>query len=216
MNKVEAALVRLGYEYEEVIANDGNPKSEIYLVRNFIVDSEVHEVLKIIGNASEDDWTTHYMGGVKALAERKYQRTDIDNLVKEGLIEITTHWIDKNLGLPNYISEPITERVQDIFDFDPSIKLPGIGTIQRQYEGAPLIEHVDNHSDPSIEYAVIIYINDDYSDGELVFPEMGIEIKPAAKSLLIFPAGERYLHGVKPPGKGPLRYVLPSFVRKMS
>lgn len=216
MNKLESSLVKLGYEYEEAISNDGNPRSEIYVIRNFISESEVHEVLKVIGAASEDDWETHYMRGVEALAERKYQRTDIDNLVKEGLIEITTHWIDKNLGLPYYISEPLSERIQDIFDFDPSIKFPGIGTIQRQYEGAPLIEHVDNHSDPSIEYAVIIYINDDYADGELVFPEMGIELKPAAKSAVIFPSGERYLHGVKPPGNGPLRYVLPSFVRRLS
>ena len=215
MNRVESSLVKLGYDYEEIIANDGGP-SEVYLVRNFISDAEVYEVLKVIGNASEDDWKSHYMSGVEALAERKYQRTDIENLVKEGLIEITTHWIDKNLGLPNNISGPLSERIEDIFDFDPSIKFPGIGTIQRQYEGAPLIEHVDNHSDPSIEYAVIVYINDDYSDGELVFPEMGIELKPSAKSLLIFPAGERYLHGVKPPGSGPLRYVLPSFVRRMS
>lgn len=216
MNKLEAALAKLGYNYEEIISNDDNPRSEIYLVKNFISESEAHEVLKVIGNASEKDWETHYMRGVEALAERKYQRTDIDNLVAEGLIEITTHWIDKNLELPNYISESISDRIKDIFSFDPSIKFPGIGTIQRQYEGAPLIEHVDNHSDPSIEYAVIVYINEDYTDGELVFPKMNIEIRPPALSAIFFPSGERYLHGVKPPGKGPLRYVLPSFVRKIS
>ena len=88
-----------------------------------------------------------------------------------------------------------------------------MGTIQRQYEGARLIEHVDNHADPNIKYAVIMYINEDYTDGELFFRKLDLTIKPPAKSLIIFPSGEEYLHGVKPPGTGPYRYVLPSFVR---
>lgn len=207
MNKLESQLIQLGYDYEEVARG-------VYLIPDFLSDSEVSQVKGCINGASEEDWTTHYMQGVKDLAERKYGRTDIDNLVEEGLIEITTHWIDKNLGLSYDISGPISERIQKIIAFDEDIAFDGIGTIQRQYKDAPLIEHVDNHSDPMIEYAVIMYINDDYKNGELFFGRLGLEIVPPAKSLIIFPSGEDYLHGVKPPGDGPLRYVLPSFVRK--
>lgn len=215
MNKVESELIKLGYDYEELVSKDGTPASEVYLIYDFISQEEADQVFKTIDAASEDDWKTHYMSGVEALAERKYGRTDIDNLLEEGLIEITYHWVDKNLLLPNNISEPISKRIQQIFESDPTVKFPGLGTIQRQYEGAPLIEHVDNHSDPSIKYAVIVYINDNYTDGELVFREMGIETTPPARSAIIFPSGDRYLHGVKPPGPGPLRYVLPSFVREV-
>lgn len=207
MNKLESRIIQLGYEYEEVARG-------VYLVHNFLSDKEVSSVLSLINSATEEDWQTHYMQGVKDLAKRKYDRTDIDNLVAEGKVEITTHWIDKNLGLPYDISGPISERVTKIIEFDEDIAFDGIGTIQRQYEGEPLVEHVDNHSDPMIEYAVIMYINDDYNGGELFFGRLGLEIVPPAKSLIIFPSGEDYLHGVKPPSAGPQRYVLPSFVRK--
>lgn len=207
MDRLEARLAKLGYEYEELA-------HRVYLVPNFLSDQDVIEVMSVINQATEDDWSTHYMEGVRHLAERKYGRSDIDNLVKEGLVEITTHWVDKNLGLPNYISEPLSAKIQDIVLFDKNLLFDGIGTIQRQYEGATLIDHVDNHADPMIEYAVIMYINDDYTNGELHFPRLGLETRPPAKSLIIFPSGEDYLHGVKPPGTGPLRYVLPSFVRK--
>lgn len=207
MNKLESQLIKQGYEYEEVARG-------VYLIPDFLTNTEINNVMSVINGASEEDWKTHYMQGVKDLAERKYGRTDIDNLLEEGLIEITTHWIDKNLGLPHDISAPISERIKQIISFDPEIAFDGVGTIQRQYEGEPLIEHVDNHSDPMIEYAVIMYINDDYNDGQLFFGRLGLEIVPPAKSMIIFPSGEDYLHGVKPPSAGPQRYVLPSFVRR--
>ena len=207
MNKLETQLVTLKHDYEEVARG-------VYLVRDFLTDLEIEMVMKTIEKATEDDWKTHYMQGVKDLAERKYGRTDVESLVEEGLIEITTHWIDKNLSLPYEISEAMSERIKNIIAFDPDIAFDGVGTIQRQYEGEPLIEHVDNHSDPMIEYAVIMYINDDYNGGELFFGRLGLEIVPPAKSMIIFPSGEDYLHGVKPPTAGPQRYVLPSFVRR--
>ena len=182
MNNIEKGLSDLGYEYKKI-------KKEIYLIENFLYDSEIKEVLEVIKNSSEMDWQTHYMDGVKGLAERKYGRTDIDNLVDEGLVEITDHWFDKNLSLPYEISGPISDRIKDIIRHDQNILFDGVGTIQRQYEGAHLTEHVDNHADPLIEYAVIMYINDDYTDGELFFSRLGLEIKPPAKSMVIFPSG---------------------------
>jgi hypothetical protein len=207
MNKLEAQLIKLGYDYEELA-------KEVYLINNFLSEQDTVSVMAEINRASEEDWKTHYLRGVQDLAERKYGRTDVDDLVKEGLIEITTHWIDKNLSLPFEISGPISKKIKEIVSFNQHLEFDGIGTIQRQYSGAQLTEHVDNHSDPYIEYAVIMYINDDYLDGQLFFGKLGLELRPPAKSLLIFPSGDEYLHGVKPPGNGPLRYVLPGFVRR--
>lgn len=207
MKELENRLTKLNYEFEEVA-------DSIFLIKNFLTDDEIDSIMLEINAASQSEWETHYMEGVIGLAERKYGRTDIDNLVEEGLVEITTHWHDKNLRLSESIAHPISERVDQILKFDPNIRFDGIGTIQRQYEGAQLTEHVDNHADPEILYAAIMYINDDYVNGELFFSRLNFEIKPPSKSLLIFPSGEKYLHGVKPPGAGPHRYVLPAFVRK--
>jgi hypothetical protein len=208
MKTLESRLKALEYAYEEVAKG-------VYLIPNFISDLDIEATMKTINGASEEDWKTHYLRGVKDLAERKYGRIDVDNLVREGLVEITTHWIDKNLSLPFEISESISKKIKEIMEFNPALEFDGIGTIQRQYSGAQLTEHVDNHADPYIDYAVIVYLNDDYTDGELFFSKLGLEIRPPKKSLLIFPSGEDYLHGVKPPGDGPLRYVLPGFVRRI-
>lgn len=206
MSSLTKHLEALGYKHETVL-------EDIVLVRDFLTEESVRLVQEEISRATQKDWESHYMDGVVGLAERKYGRSDIEKLVEEGLVEITHHWVDKNLGLPYEISGPITKKIKEIFSYDSNLVFDGVGTIQRQYSGAELTEHVDNHADPMIEYAVIMYINEDYLDGELFFSRLGLEIKPPAKSLIIFPSGEKYLHGVKPPGDGPLRYVLPSFVR---
>ena len=184
------------------------------MVHDFLTDDEVHNVYKEINSASEKDWETHYMNGVVGLAKRKYGRTDLENLLEEGLIEITHHWKDKNLSMPYELSEPLTIKIKEIFSFDKALIFDGVGTIQRQYSESPLPAHVDNHADPMIEYAVIMYLNDNYNGGELYFSNLEIETKPLAKSLMIFPSHEKYKHGVKSPSEGPVRYVLPSFVRK--
>jgi hypothetical protein len=206
MSKLLKYCKELGYECKEV-------GESILLVENFLTDEEIVSVRNQIEASKESDWVGHYMRGIIENAKKKYGRDDVDNLIKEGVVEVTGHWIDKNLALNWEISEPISKRVTDLFKCEPDVHFDGIGTIQRQYSGAPLIEHVDNHTDPGIVYAVILYINDDYVDGELFFSKLGLEIKPPAKSLLIFPSGEKYWHGVKPPGDGPVRYVLPSFAR---
>jgi hypothetical protein len=207
MDKLESKLVQLGYDYEEI-----GPL--IFLVKDFLSDDSIIQINKAIESATQKDWEKHYMEGVIDLAYRKYSRYDIENLVEEGLVEITNDWHDKNLGLKYDISGPISDKILEIFSFDKGLGFDGVGTIQRQYSGSELREHVDNHADPLIEYAVIMYVNDDYNDGELFFSRLGISIKPPKKSLLIFPSGEDYLHGVKPPSEGPFRYVLPSFVRR--
>ena len=44
-----------------------------------------------------------------------------------------------------------------------------MGIIQRMQTGVELKSHVDQNTDPSVRYGTILYINDDYSDGELFF-----------------------------------------------
>jgi len=207
MSNLSKQLTKLGYSFKKI-------ENSIFMIYDFLTDSQVEELYSYILSASDEDWETHYMEGVVGLAERKYGRTDLENLLKEGLIEITHHWKDKNLGMPHELSEPLAIKIKEIFSFDNTLKFDGVGTIQRQYSESPLPAHVDNHTDPSIEYAVIMYINDDYNDGELYFSNLGIELKPLAKSLMIFPSHEGYKHGVKSPADGPVRYVMPSFVRK--
>lgn len=59
--------------------------------------------------------------------------------------------------------------------------------------------------------ATLLYLNDDYEGGELYFPNQNFEIKPTAKSLLVFKGGGEYLHGVRQV-KGNIDNVRPRYV----
>jgi hypothetical protein len=146
----------------------------------------------------------------------KFGRDDVDNLVAEGKFEITQNWADKNL---NIVTEPISVTLQGRLGrllqlADPSLELAGFGTLQRMQSGVELKSHTDQHTDPSIRYAAILYINDDYKDGTLFFKNKeNSDLRPKPGTLLIFPGNEEYEHGVRPVGEGPIRYVTVGFMK---
>lgn len=199
-------IASLGYSVDEI-------DTEIFIIKNFLTQDELDSFMRIASAASEEDWAVYYMEGLKSFANTKFGTDDLDMLVESGKLEITHKWKDKNLYVNDKsLLDPINSRVSKIIESIPDLIFNGIDAIQRQYEGAELIVHVDNHTDPSLVYAAIMYLNDDYTDGELIFPERKIEFRPPAGALVIFPTHEEYLHGTNAPGPGPVRYVLPCFI----
>lgn len=65
-----------------------------------------------------------------------------------------------------------------------------------KYEGAGT--HFRIHADHGPTYvstiSAVIYLNDDYEGGELVFPRFDLEIKPKAGDIVIFPSTFIYEH----------------------
>lgn len=201
-------IENLGYEVEEL-------DYRIFLIKNFIKESESEELVELAINANHEEWCEEYMIGAKKLAQLKFGTDDIDSLVSQGLYEITDNWYDKNLRINDHkIANILKKRCQELFDFRKDIQFNGCGTIQRQYEGVPLKDHVDNHTDPSLEYAVVFYLNDEYTNGEVFFVNQKIELRPPKNSILVFPTSENWRHGVNSPGPGPHRYVIPGFVSR--
>lgn len=199
-------ITDLGYSVDEI-------DTEIFVIKNFLTKDEIKSFIETASSASEEEWSVYYMEGLKSFARTKFGTDDLDLLVNSGKLEITHRWKDKNLFVNDQsIIEPINNRASKIIESIPELAFNGIDAIQRQYEGAELIVHVDNHTDPSLVYAAIMYLNDDYTNGELIFPERKIEYRPPAGALVIFPTHEEYLHGTNAPGPGPVRYVLPCFI----
>lgn len=198
---------RNGWEVEEL-------DEHIFLVRDFINAEDRKRILDEAESYDDAAWLGHYMDHLRDKAEYEFGTRDIETLNKEGKFEITWDWADKNLHLKTVhdVMSKINGQITDIIDEHKHLIFYGLGTIQRQYEGSELRVHVDNYTDPWVAYAAIVYINDDYTDGELIFPTRNIELQVPAGSLMMFPATDDYPHGVKPPGPGPKRYVLPSFI----
>lgn len=66
---------------------------------------------------------------------------------------------------------------------------------------------VPNHT-PNRDYTGLAYLNDDFTGGELVFPELGLVITPKPGLLVGFPSNHKFVHAVPKVVSGK-RYSLP-------
>lgn len=80
-------------------------------------------------------------------------------------------------------------------------------------KGVGSVWHVDNHSvenGDDIYYkwktSSIIFLNDNFDGGELVYPDQDITIKPKTGMMVIAPADDKFPHFVNPSSSD--RYVL--------
>jgi hypothetical protein len=205
---LEKQLIENNFEIKKI---DNN----IILVENFISEEEIKDIFNIIDSISEDDWRIEYLGNLKHFCMEKFGRDDVENLVAEGKFEITQNWEDKNFNITNFeVQSKIYERLGSLVEKeDSSLMLSGFATIQRMQEGVELKAHTDQDTDPSIRHAAILYLNEEYSQGEIFFSKHNIELKPKPGSLLLFPGTKDYDHGVRHVGPGPIRYVLVGFIK---
>jgi len=187
----------------------------VLLVKDFMTEDELKEIFSIINNLKEEEWFVEYTENLKRFCMQKFGRDDVENLVAEGKFEITQGWQDKNFNISKTkLFQTLQDRLHKVIKkADNNLQLAAFGTIQRMQEGVELKSHTDQHTDPSIQYATILYLNDDYVDGELVFKKNNLAVKPRPGSLVIFPGNDEFEHGVNFVGKGPIRYVLVGFIK---
>jgi hypothetical protein len=207
-NFLTSILKENNFQVEEVT-------DDIVLVKDFFSKDDLDQVFNIIDSTPNEEWFIEYHANLKNFCMQKFGRDDVDNLVAEGKFEITQNWQDKNLNIGQHpFQKTLFDRLNNLVqNVDNTIELSGFATIQRMQEGVELKAHTDQDTDPSIRYAAILYLNNDYVDGELFFPNNGLEFKPDPGSMLIFPGTAEYNHGVKHVGPGPIRYVLVGFIK---
>ncbi len=209
IKELKAILKEKGIPYEEIT-------DELISIQDFLTEKELEFIWNKINKATQKDWEVEYMSNLKNFCLEKFGRDDVENLVAEGKFEITQNWVDKNLNIGNFPEQKIFyNRLKELVTAAaPSLQLSGLATIQRMQSGVELKAHTDQHTDPSIRYATILYINDDYNDGELFFKNLNIKLRPKPKTLLIFPGNDSYEHGVEFVSEGPIRYVLVGFIKE--
>ena len=206
---LEKEFKEAGYDLE--VLHD-----QILVIKNFLLEEELETILEIINTTKDEEWFIEYTKNLARFCMEKFGRDDVENLVAEGKFEITRGWEDKNLNITEEeISRVLQKRLGDLLRIsDPSLELAGFGTLQRMQAGVELKAHTDQVTDPSIKYAAILYINDDYKDGTLFFKNKeNSDLRPKPGTLLIFPGNEEYEHGVRFVGEGPIRYVTVGFIK---
>ena|SRR6056300_422529 len=81
-------------------------------------------------------------------------------------------------------------------------------TIRKYKTGGHMGPHVDKNVDNpenSMDWTALIYLDDSYEGGELVFDNLGIELKPSAGSIVFFPCLES--HSVNKITSGTKSYI---------
>jgi predicted 2-oxoglutarate/Fe(II)-dependent dioxygenase YbiX len=66
--------------------------------------------------------------------------------------------------------------------------------------------------DADRDVSVIVYLNDGFEGGTLLFPELAVELQPTPGLLVAFPSDPRFLHGALPVTRG-LRYAIVSWMK---
>jgi hypothetical protein len=208
-NFLKNVLLENNFKIEEIT-------DDVVLIKEFLSKDEIDQIFNIIDSTANEEWFIEYHANLKNFCMQKFGRDDVDNLVAEGKFEITQNWQDKNLNIAHYpFQKDLYNRLNKLVQVaNDTIELSGFATIQRMQEGVKLTAHTDQDTDPSIRYAAILYLNDEYVDGELFFPNKDITLRPKPGEMLIFPGDKEHEHGVKHVGPGPIRYVLVGFIKE--
>jgi hypothetical protein len=204
MSEIEPLIKNSGYKYEELAKG-------LYILYEFITEEERLAYYKLASESEEVNWILFHLLHLESQALEKYNRSDIATLVNEGLINLDTRWMDKVLGAGAISPIPlnISKRAQKLFPKE-KYEVNGYDAIQRHYQGSDLPEHKDSYHSSNLEYATVIYLNDDYKGGHLFFRDLDLRIRPPARSIIIFPSD--ILHGVEQVLDGPHRYVVANFI----
>jgi len=105
----------------------------------------------------------------------------------------------------------IHHRVAELFDKKYHTQM--IRMIHKTNQDSFWEEHSDNSGGREIVYGVVIYLNDNFDGGELVYPESQTSIKPEAGMLVYHPGDQK--HKVSKVISGN-RYTLTSFIRNVT
>lgn len=172
----------------------------IYLYENFLSNEENLEMLNLVKSVEQDSWKR------------------VGNAENSIFVLITP------------IVEPLRLKVTDICPEGLDVVYNSV--VNKLTEGVTYGEHKDtNNSQEMLElskqykegddfvigdyptFGVVYYFNDDYKDGEIFYPEIGIKHKPKPGDLVVHKAD--ILHGTEPPIAGTRYSYTAAFTKKI-
>jgi hypothetical protein len=171
-------------------------KSQIHYIPGFM-PADVIEIIDAYSRKNDGEFD-EYGNGEKEFTVNVFKKDDVDTQAVRALV---TEWGKK-------VYDFVVEHYGGEFKpFEPAMS-----HIARFESGWGMHEHYDA-SKPN-DIATLIYINNDYTGGDIYFPEYDISHKPQPGDLLTFPDNPRYIHGVKPIAEG-IRYTTPRWFTRI-
>lgn len=106
--------------------------------------------------------------------------------------------------------DPVEKDYMSLFGI--SLKSHNPYKILKYEVGGKFETHMDDGGGNFRRVSTVYYLNDDYEGGEISFPQFGIELKPKAGDMIVFPSSYVYSHSVKPVKSGN-RYSIASWMK---
>jgi hypothetical protein len=179
-----------------------NPDPNIFVIKNFITPNDALSLAGLAKSATREEWA-------------KYNNTDRDehNEWEDRilLLDQCEGFDTEKQKLVNDLFVKIQKEINKILNKD-IYEYTGFSGIYRASKGQLMKTHSDSGLGPKFKYGVVLYLNGDYQGGEIFYPNIGLEFKPEAYSLVLHPAHEAYRHGVKEVYDG-TRYSMTTFLR---
>lgn len=172
-----------------------NIDKNIFILKNFISQEEADVLLNIALNSSSSDWEQYdYIPhGEDHEWENRILMLDPSNDTVNKIFTRIQDIINKIIGTNKY-------------------EYTGFNSIYRAQQGDFMKTHADIGLGPKFKYGIVLYLNGNYTGGEIYYPNLNIVVKPEALSLVLHPANEIYRHGVREVTLG-TRYSMTSFIK---
>ena len=127
--------------------------------------------------------------------------------------------IDKNdyyykelLDLSNKLFNPLDKYLLEYKEIYPFLNIKSRDDSMHllKYEKSGHLPPHQDHGVSTRTLSVLMYLNDDYEGGNIVFKHSNISLKPEAGSILFFPSNFLYVHEVQEITNG-IKYSLPNW-----
>jgi hypothetical protein len=196
--------------------------NEVQIIENFISKDSCDFLIKNFEDTLKETSNTGIFGGPNQGAETAWYLGNNNPIISY------TEYKDKNIAIDlltsisNSISRSMSEYYNVLLD-------PRSIFYSKMIKGANLNEHYDNYEpDGSIfipsnhdhntinklgfesDFSGLLYLNDNYEGGEIVFPKQNISLKPKPGTLIFFSGDMNFPHSVNEVLHGS-RYNLVSF-----
>lgn len=150
------------------------------------------------GKNPQYDWHPAYVGYKQRIPEYrdcvdfKFKKTDIQQDPSEQSLNLQQLWQDC-----------FDRKRQAVLDYSRRYNLHDLRYWEAfnfiKYEpGNHFMEHHDHGYSYNCTVSLVAYVNDDYEGGEIAFRLQGLNYKPKAGDLVIFPSNFMYPHTAKP------------------
>ena len=163
---------------------------------------EIIDLIENINSYAVSHWETwiaqdsgHHYGEVKFL-RKELLKKETDAVIKEKSIFLIDSLINSMVK-----SAEIYEKQYDIGQDNLKFLIEYLNRdvakygVNKYYENSFMGPHTDwNEVNSDLLFTIVIYLNDEYDDGELYFNNFELKIKPKAGSVIIFPSALPYLH----------------------